>query len=261
MPKDKICVKDLEKVFQSDGRAVTALKDLSFEIEEGEFFGIVGPSGCGKTTLLNLIGGIEQPTSGSISINGSEVDGPGFDRGMLFQEGALLPWRTASKNIEFGMEIKGMKADERGEISRKYLKLVGLEGFEDSYPHELSGGMMQRVALARVLTFDPDILLMDEPFASVDALTREGLQNELLKIWEETKKTIVFVTHSIDEVIYLSDRIAVMSARPGRVKEVVEINLPRPREGTRTSPEFAGLRDKIWDILKEEVGSDELKGN
>jgi NitT/TauT family transport system ATP-binding protein len=255
---NKISIKNLGKVFQSDGRAVTALKGLSLEIKEGEFFGIVGPSGCGKTTLLNLIGGIEEPTGGSISINGSEVRGPGFDRGMLFQEGALLPWRTATKNVEFGLEIKGIDDKEREEIAEKYLRMVGLEGFEESYPYELSGGMMQRVALARVLSFDPNILLMDEPFASVDALTREGLQNELLKIWTGTKKTIVFVSHSIDEVIYLSDRIAVLGARPGSVKEIVDITLPRPREGTRTSQEFANLRDRIWDILKEEVGSDEL---
>ncbi len=256
MSENKIQINDLEKVFKANGRATGALKELSFEIKEGEFFGIVGPSGCGKTTLLNIVGGIEEPTSGSILINGSEVKGPGLDRGMLFQEGALLPWRTAKKNVEFGLEIKG--TEERGEIAEKYLKLVGLEGFEDSYPHELSGGMMQRVALARVLTFDPDILLMDEPFASVDALTRESLQNLLLKIWNKTKKTVVFVTHSIDEVLYLSDRIAVMSGRPGSVKEVIEINLPRPREGIRTSQEFANLRDRIWDLLKEEMGSDEL---
>lgn len=255
----KICIKNLEKVFYSDGRALTALRDLSFEIKEGEFFGIVGPSGCGKTSLLNLIGGLEQPTQGDILINGSEVKGPGFDRGMLFQEGALLPWRTAIKNIEFGLEIKGVDTKEKEKIAKSYLRLVGLEGFENSYPFELSGGMMQRVALARVLTFDPDILLMDEPFASVDALTRESLQNELLRIWSEMKKTIVFVTHSIEEVIYLSDRIAVMSARPGRVKEIVQVTLPRPRERTRMSPEFAKLREKIWKTLKEEVGSDEVQ--
>ena len=247
----KISVKNIGKVFSSNGREVRALDDLSFEIKDGEFFGIVGPSGCGKTTLLNLIGGIEEPTSGSITIDGEKIDGPGRDRGMLFQEGALLPWRTAKKNVEFGLEIKG--ADKREEIAGKYLKLVGLEGFEESYPHELSGGMMQRVALARVLTFDPDIILMDEPFASVDALTRESLQNLLLKIWSETKKTVVFVSHSIDEVLYLSDRVAVMSKRPGTVKEVLEVNFPRPREGTRTSNEFAALRDGIWDTLKEEV--------
>lgn len=259
MSNNKICIKNLEKVFYSDGGAITALRDLSFEIKEGEFFGIVGPSGCGKTTLLNLIGGLEQPTKGDILVNGSEVKGPGFDSGMLFQEGALLPWRTAIKNIEFGLEIKGINTREREKIAKNHLRLVGLEGFENSYPFELSGGMMQRVALARVLTFNPDILLMDEPFASVDALTRESLQNELLRIWSETKKTIVFVTHSIDEVIYLSDRIAVMSARPGRVKEVVRITLPRPREDTRTSLEFAKFRDKIWKTLKEEIGSDELQ--
>ncbi len=255
----KICIKNLEKVFYSDEKATTALRGLSFEIKEGEFFGIVGPSGCGKTTLLNLIGGLEQPTHGDILINGSEVKGPGFDRGMLFQEGALLPWRTAIKNIEFGLEIKGVDTKEKEEIANDYLRLVGLEGFENSYPFELSGGMMQRVALARVLTFNPDILLMDEPFASVDALTRERLQNVLLRIWGEMKKTIVFVTHSIEEVIYLSDRIAVMSARPGRVKEVVRITLPRPREETRTSPEFAELRENIWKTLKEEVSSDEVR--
>ena len=259
MSKNKICIKNLEKVFYSDGGAITALRDLSFEIKEGEFFGIVGPSGCGKTTLLNLIGGLEQPTKGDILVNGSEVKGPSFDSGMLFQEGALLPWRTAIKNIEFGLEIKGINTREREKIAKNHLRLVGLEGFENSYPFELSGGMMQRVALARVLTFNPDILLMDEPFASVDALTREGLQNELLRIWSETKKTIVFVTHSIDEVIYLSDRIAVMSARPGRVKEVVRITLPRPREDTRTSLESVKLRDNIWKTLKEEIGSDELQ--
>jgi len=259
MAKTKIRVKELEKVFRGDGRATTAINDLSFEIEEGEFFGIVGPSGCGKTTLLNLIGGIEEPTGGEVQINDSVITGPGLDRGMLFQEGALLPWRSAAKNVEFGMEIRGVDNKERGEIAKKYLKLVGLEGFEESYPYELSGGMMQRVALARVLTFDPDILLMDEPFASVDALTREGLQNVLLKIWGESKKTVVFVSHSIDEVIYMSDRIAVLSARPGKVKEVVEITLKRPREGSRTTVEFANLKDKIWELLKEEVLSDELK--
>jgi NitT/TauT family transport system ATP-binding protein len=252
----KISVLNIGKVFSANGREVRALDDLSFEINSGEFFGIVGPSGCGKTTILNLIGGIEEPTRGSILIDGEKIDGPGRDRGMLFQEGALLPWRTARKNVEFGLEIKG--EGDRTEIAEKYLKLVGLEGFEESYPHELSGGMMQRVALARVLTFDPDIILMDEPFASVDALTREGLQNMVLKIWSETKKTVVFVSHSIDEVLYLSDRIAVMSKRPGRAKEVLDVNLPRPREGTRTSEEFATLRDGIWNTLKEEVEGDGL---
>lgn len=252
----KISVNNIGKVFSANGKELSALSELSFEINSGEFFGIVGPSGCGKTTILNLIGGIEEPTKGSISIDGRLIDGPGRDRGMLFQEGALLPWRTAKKNVEFGLEIKG--AEDREEIAGKYLKLVGLEGFEESYPHELSGGMMQRVALARVLTFDPDILLMDEPFASVDALTREGLQNLILDIWGKTKKTVVFVSHSIDEVLYLSDRIAVMSKRPGRAKEVLDVNLPRPREGARASQEFAALRDRVWDMLEEEVQSGEL---
>jgi NitT/TauT family transport system ATP-binding protein len=257
MSETKISVQNLSKEFQSNGRVVAALEGLSFEVREGEFFGIVGPSGCGKTTLLNLIGGIEGPTRGNILIDGSEIKGSGFDRGMLFQEGALLPWRTSKKNVEFGLEIKGTDSAQREDIADKYLKLVGLADFGESYPHELSMGMVQRVSLARVLSFDPDILLMDEPFASVDALTRESLQNELLKIWTGMKKTIVFVTHSIDEAVYLSDRIAVLSARPGRVKEVVEVTLPRPRDRTRTSQEFAKLREKIENILKEEVESSE----
>lgn len=249
----KIRVKDLGKVFLSDGREVAALRGLSLEVEEGEFFGIVGPSGCGKTTLLNLIAGLEEPTEGAIFIDGSEVKGPGFERGMLFQEGALLPWRSVMKNIEFGLEIRGIDKEEREGIARKYLNMVGLGGFEESYPHELSGGMAQRTALARVLTFDPEVLLMDEPFASVDALTREKLQEELLRIWEETKKTVVFVTHSIDEIVYLSDRVAVLTARPARVKEIVEIDLPRPRREVRASPQFSEFRDKIWNMLRSEM--------
>lgn len=255
----KIAIEGLSKTFLSDGRELTALKDLSMEARGGELLGLVGPSGCGKTTLLNLIAGLEEPTQGTILIGGKRVEGPGFDRGMMFQEGALLPWRTVLKNVEFGLEIKGVDPREREKIAEGYLKLVGLEGFETNYPHELSGGMMQRAALARGLTYDPDILLMDEPFASVDALTRENLQNELLRIWRETKKTIVFVTHSIDEAVYLSDRVAVMTARPGKIKEVLEIDLPRPRSGVRASPKFAKYRSEVWEILKTEVGgSDEF---
>jgi NitT/TauT family transport system ATP-binding protein len=249
----KIRVENLSKVYVTNGRKVEALRGLSLEIKEGEFFGIVGPSGCGKTTLLNLIAGLEKPTEGTILINGREVEGPGFDRGMLFQEGALLPWRNVIKNVEFGLEIKGVDKRKRGEISRKYLALVGLEGFEDSYPYELSGGMLQRTALARVLTFEPEILLMDEPFAAVDALTREKLQDEILRIWEKTRKTIVFVTHSIDEIIYLSDRVAVLTGRPARAKKIINIELPRPRREARKSQQFAAYRDEIWNLLKGEV--------
>ncbi len=251
--KNKIRIEKLSKIFHTHGREIEVLKELSLEVREGEFFGVVGPTGCGKTTLLNLIAGLEEPSEGAIFIDGEELKGPGFDRGMLFQEGALLPWRNLVKNIEFGMEIKGIEKKKRNELAIKYLKMVGLEGFEESYPYQLSGGMIQRAALARVLTFEPDILLMDEPFASVDALTREKLQEELLRIWQVTKKTILFVTHSIDEIIYLSDRVAVLTSRPARVKDILEINASRPRTEFRMSKEFSDYRNRIWKLLKSEI--------
>ncbi len=248
-----IKIEGLEKIFFNEGREVVAVNDFSLNIKKSELISIVGPSGCGKTTVLNLLAGLESPTKGSIKINGDVIKGPGSDRGMIFQEGGLLPWRNVIRNVEFGLEIKGINPGKRRSVAKKYIKLVGLTGFEDSYPFELSGGMMQRVALARMLAFDPEMLLMDEPFASVDALTRENLQDELLKIWSEMKKTIIFVTHSIDEAIYLSDRVAVMSARPGRVKKVLDITLGRPREGIRALPEFARLREEIWEALQKEM--------
>ena len=248
-----IKIEGLEKIFFNEGREVVAVNDFSLNIKKSELISIVGPSGCGKTTVLNLLAGLESPTKGSIKINGDVIKGPGSDRGMIFQEGGLLPWRNVIRNVEFGLEIKGINPGKRRSVAKKHIKLVGLTGFEDSYPFELSGGMMQRVALARMLAFDPEILLMDEPFASVDALTRENLHDELLKIWSEMKKTIIFVTHSIDEAIYLSDRVAVMSARPGRVKKVLDITLERPREGIRALPEFARLREEIWEALQKEM--------
>ncbi len=250
---EMIKIEGLEKIFFNEGREVTAIKDFSLKIKKSELISIVGPSGCGKTTILNLLAGLERPTKGSIKINEDVIKGPGSDRGMIFQEGGLLPWRNVIRNVEFGLEIKGINPEKRRSIAKKHIKLVGLTGFEDSYPYELSGGMMQRVALARMLAFDPEILLMDEPFASVDALTRENLQDELLKIWSEMKKTIIFVTHSIDEAIYLSDRVAVMTARPGKVKKVLDITLERPREGIRALPEFARLREEIWEALQKEM--------
>lgn len=246
----KIVAEGVGKDFE---RGTRALEALSFDVTEGEFYGIVGPTGCGKTTLLNIVAGLEEPTTGMITIDSKSITGPGRNRGMLLQESGLLPWRTVMENVEFGLELKGVPRMERRKTASDYIDLVGLTGFEDNYPHELSGGMAQRTALARVLSYDPDILLMDEPFASVDALTREGLQEELLRIWNTTGKTILFVTHSIDEVVFMADRVAVLSARPGHVKEVVDIDLPRPRDHTRGTPEFAALRDHIWSLLEKEV--------
>jgi NitT/TauT family transport system ATP-binding protein len=237
-----------------------ALDNINLEIRAGEFFVIVGPSGCGKSTLLDLIGGLTQPTSGRILISGKPIDGPALDRGLVFQQYALFPWRTAQKNVEFGLEAKGVPARERAEVARRFLELVGLAEFADRYPHELSGGMKQRVAIARSLAYEPDVLLMDEPFAALDAQTRENLQGELIRIWERSGKTIVFITHGIDEAVYLGQRVAVMTSRPGRIKQVVDIPLEsRSREeDIRAAPEFARLRHEIWSLLRDELRQAEI---
>ncbi|RBO88968.1 ABC transporter ATP-binding protein [Nocardia puris] len=231
----------------------TAVEDISLDLADGEFLVLVGPSGCGKSTLLDLLGGLGAPTSGSIELDGRPVRGPGLDRGIVFQQYALLPWRTARRNIEFGLEAKGLGRAERRELAEHYLELVGLRGFGDRYPHELSGGMKQRVAIARSLAFDPEVLLMDEPFAALDAQTRESLQNELLRIWRATGKTILFITHGIDEAVYLGQRVAVLTSRPGRVKAVVDIELDRDVEDVRSEPEFHALRHRVWSLLHTEV--------
>ncbi|AEF84420.1 nitrate transport ATP-binding protein NrtC [Treponema primitia ZAS-2] len=233
-----------------------ALKDVNLEVLEGEFMVLVGPSGCGKTTFLHLLGGLERATGGAIYIDGKPINGPGLDRGIVFQQYALLPWKTALGNVEFGLEVKKVAKKERIAIAKRYLTLVGLDGFEDRYPHELSGGMKQRVAIARSLAYDPDILLMDEPFAALDAQTRETLQDELLRIWETTGKTIVFITHSIDEAVYLGQRVAIMTSKPGRIKQVVDISLPSSRQDIddlRSDPEFVRIRHIVWELLREEV--------
>jgi NitT/TauT family transport system ATP-binding protein len=228
-----------------------ALQDINLSIKENEFICFIGPSGCGKTTLLRIIAGLEEPTSGTISLGGVAIKGPGPERGMVFQEYSLFPWRTVLDNIAFGPELRGVPTTERQEKARQYLKMVGLERFETRYPHELSGGMKQRVAIARALVNDPKALLMDEPFGALDAQTRNVMQSELLRIWEEERKTVVFVTHSVDEAIYLADRIVIMSARPGRIKDTIEIDLPRPRN--RTSPEVNQIRDRILCDLRAEI--------
>ncbi|CAM2991835.1 ABC transporter ATP-binding protein [Streptomyces albus] len=233
----------------------TALEDIDLDIADGEFSVLVGPSGCGKSTLLDLLGGLTRPSSGRVLLDGKPVTGPGRDRSTVFQQYALLPWRTARGNVEFGLEAGGVPRRERAERAAAYLSLVGLDGFADRHPHELSGGMRQRVAIARSLAYDPDVLLMDEPFAALDAQTRESLQDELLRIWQRTGKTVVFITHSIDEAVLLGQRVTVLTSRPGRVKEQLRIDLgDRTRaEDPRSTPEFAAFRHRVWELLHDEV--------
>ncbi len=232
----------------------SALQNVSLTVNKGEFLTIVGPSGCGKSTLLDLIAGLALPTSGELFIDGKKITKPALDRGIVMQGYALFPWRTVRHNVEFGLEVKGVPKKDRQEISERFLKLVNLSGFADRYPYELSGGMKQRVAIARALAYDPEVLLMDEPFAAVDAQTRETLQDELLRIWEETRKTIIFVTHSIDEAVALADRVAVMSANPGSVKEIVKVGLPRPRRvgDVLSTTDFSLVRYRIWELLQSQ---------
>lgn len=233
---------------------IAALQDFNLDIREGEFFTLLGPSGCGKSTFLNVLAGLARKTGGSISIDGQPASGINREQGVVFQGYALFPWRTVLQNIEVGLEIRKIPKRERRETAEQFLHLVGLAGFGQRYPHELSGGMRQRVAIARSLAYSPSLLLMDEPFAALDAQTREILQSELLRIWEQHKTTIVFITHSLDEAIYLSDRIAVMTHRPGRIKSVLEIALPRPRPAEiRHAPAFVQLREQAWDVLRDEV--------
>jgi NitT/TauT family transport system ATP-binding protein len=216
---------------------------------------ILGPSGCGKSTFLDIVAGLSKPDEGHIFIDGKEVEGPGLDRGVVFQQDALLPWRTALHNVTFPLEANTDK-ETREQIAKNYLSLMGLTGFEDRYPYELSGGMKQRVAIARAFAIDPEILLMDEPFAAVDAQTREILQNDLLRITEDSHKTVVFITHSIDEAIFLADRVAVMTARPGTIKEIVEIPISKERrftEDIKSTQDFLEVRHQLWELLKEEV--------
>jgi NitT/TauT family transport system ATP-binding protein len=249
-------VRRLSKIFfeQNDPRkpGLVALYNISLAIRKNEFVSLLGPSGCGKTTLIRIIAGLLSADRGEVLVNSQLVNSPGHDRCMVFQQFGLLPWRTVVSNVEFGLEIDGVAREERRALAGKYLELVGLKGFESYYPHQISGGMQQRVGIARALSKRPEILLMDEPFGAVDAQTREQLQEELLKIWAQTETTVVFVTHSIDEAIYLSDRVVVMQARPGRIKEEVPIDLPRPRwEGDiKADPRFAQLRARLRDSLR-----------
>ncbi|MGW6423012.1 ABC transporter ATP-binding protein [Nocardia sp. NPDC055053] len=252
----KLALHGVGKQFAVRGTAekFTAIDDITIEVGAGEFLVLVGPSGSGKSTLLDLLGGLSTPSSGQILLDGAPITGPGLDRGVVFQQYALLPWRTARANIQFGLEAKGVARKERGQIADHYLELVGLAGFGDRYPHELSGGMKQRVAIARSLAFDPEVLLMDEPFAALDAQTRESLQDELLRIWRTTGKTILFITHGIDEAVYLGQRVAVLTSRPGRVKAVIDIDIDRTGDNdVRSSEQFRDYRHRIWTELQSEV--------
>ena len=250
---EKIRISGLGMRFVSErlDSEITALETIELSIASGEFLCLLGSSGCGKTTLLNLIAGFFQPTSGSIEVNGETVTGPGPERGVVFQEYGIFPWFTVAQNIAFGPRMRGASREEQDEIVRHYVDLVHLKGFEHHYPGELSGGMKQRVSIARSLANGPDILLMDEPFGALDAMTRETMQEELLRIWEMDRKTCVFVTHSITEAVYLADRIVVLTARPGRVKAIVDVELARLR--VRSSTEYFELYRQVDQILREEL--------
>jgi NitT/TauT family transport system ATP-binding protein len=241
----------IEGVSKSYTGSVLAVDDVSLELAENSFTCLLGPSGCGKSTLLNMIAGFVEPTAGRVLVDGREVTRAGADRGVVFQEYALFPWRTAVENVEFGPMIQGQPRAGRRATARRYLQLVGLADHEDKYPSELSGGMKQRVAIARALANHPSVLLMDEPFGALDAQTREVMQEELLRIWEQDKKTVVFVTHSISESIFLADRIVVMATHPGTIKEIVDVTMPHPRD--RSSARFVSLEREIKRLVREEV--------
>lgn len=241
-------IKDVRKWFNSEGKKLLVLDGISFDVKEGEFIGIVGPSGCGKTTLLRIIAGLEKQDEGEVLLRGKPIKGPGQDRAMVFQDYALFPWRNVIGNILFGLEIRNIPKEEALEKANRFIKLVGLEGFERSYPHELSGGMRQRVALARALVCEPEILLMDEPLSALDAQTRNVMQSELVRIWSEMKKTIIYVTHNIEEAVYMADRVVVLSKRPAKLLDLAEVKMERPRD--RFSKEFIDLRAKIFRLIQ-----------
>jgi NitT/TauT family transport system ATP-binding protein len=242
----------VRKSYTKDGRTLQVLDVDRFAVREGEFVTIIGPSGCGKSTLLHIMGGFIPADAGAIRVYGKQVNGPGPDRGMMFQEFALFPWKTVGGNVAWGLEAQGYDKARIRETVDSYLAMIGLTDFRNHYPAELSGGMKQRVALARVLAFDPKVLLMDEPFGALDAQTRETMQEEVTRLWERTKKTIVFVTHDIEEAVFLGDRVVVLSARPGRIREEVRIDLPRPRTlEIKKSMQCHEYRNHIWDLIRK----------
>lgn len=250
IPSAKLTARSVHKQFGD----LVALQEVNLDVADGEFVCLVGPSGCGKTTLLRIVAGLEKADYGEVSINGKQVNGPGADRGFVFQSDCLLPWRTVMSNARIGLEIRGQRDATSRDATRALLKLVGLEGFENYYPWQLSGGMRQRVNLARALAINPDVLLMDEPFSALDAQTREIMQMEMLRIWDAGRKTVMFITHQIDEAVYLADRVVVLGRRPGRIKEIVNIDIPRPRNlSVKRTPQFIAYIDQIWQMIEHDV--------
>jgi NitT/TauT family transport system ATP-binding protein len=251
----KLRIEHLSKRYwrENPDREVVALSDISVSVSTGEFLAIVGPSGCGKTSLLNIVAGLLPYDEGTVSIDERKIQGPGIDRAVVFQHSSLLPWRTIAGNVRYGMELQGRFAKQTmTDRTEQFIKMVGLQGFERHYPSELSGGMQQRVNLARALAADPEVLLMDEPFAALDAQTREFMQAELLKIWSEARKTVVFITHQINEAVYLADRVVVMSPRPGRIKDIFRVPFGRPRTlSLKRDPKFLEIEDAIWQLVEE----------
>ena len=249
----KVKIDHVEKIYDGRQGKMIALNGVDLDIYENEFVCVVGPSGCGKSTLLNIIAGLLEPTSGAVYVDGKKVEGTGMERGVVFQQYALFPWLTVKKNVMFGLKLKGLPEDEAEAIAMKYIKMVQLEDFVNSYPKELSGGMKQRVAIARAYAVQPEVLLMDEPFGALDAQTRTQLQAELIQTWQEEKKTCFFITHDVEEAIILATKVIVMSARPGRIKRIIDVNLPYPRtQDLKMQPEFMSLKAEIWGEVYQE---------
>jgi len=249
----KVQAKDVKKIYPTSRGDVVALNGFQLDIKENEFICVVGPSGCGKSTILNIMAGLEKPTSGEVLVDGKSVNGPGAERGVVFQQYALFPWLTVKKNVEFGLHLKKLPKEEIGRISDHYIKMVELQDFKNAYPKELSGGMKQRVAIARAYAMNPSLLLLDEPFGALDAQTRTQLQTELLNTWETERKTCFFITHDVEEAVILAQRVIIMSARPGRIKEIVDVDIPYPRtQETKLTRRFGEIKNHVWSEVYNE---------
>lgn len=249
----KVQAKDVKKIYSTSRGEVVALNGFQLDIKENEFICVVGPSGCGKSTILNIMAGLEKPTSGSVLVDGKPVNGPGAERGVVFQQYALFPWLTVKKNVEFGLHLKKLPKEEIERISDHYIKMVELQDFKNAYPKELSGGMKQRVAIARAYAMNPSLLLLDEPFGALDAQTRTQLQTELLRTWETERKTCFFITHDVEEAVILAQRVIIMSARPGRIKEIVDVDIPYPRtQETKLTRRFGEIKNHVWSEVYNE---------